>query len=180
VNSNYSAREFVQLLRARLYACESITLSDRDISAKPNPAKKLWVIRRSAGESPGSLFDDDTQAQTSMELVEGGIAELDIIIRETKARTIELSSYRIAFEELPPNPSGMNSIRFELDCLGRRGDGWDEELLDNPEHPLSHFHINYLAGNGANDCRLPAGPLCPILLLRSFDYWYCSCFNRKK
>jgi hypothetical protein len=178
VRRDFNALSFIQLFKARVGACASIEPDHRAVSIKSGAAKKVWVIRRSAGEeNEGSLFADDSQAQEPIQLVHGGQIELDIVIQEYMDRTIELVSYRIAFEGIPDNANGIGSMRFELDCIGRGGDGWDEDLLDNPEHPLSHFHMNYLAGNGANDCRLPAGPICPIVLLRSFDFWYRSCFE---
>jgi hypothetical protein len=178
MNHDIPAVTFFQLLNARVAKCMSIEIDDRIVPVKRSTIQNLWIACRSASEvTANSLFEDHPKAQQPMQLTNGGRIELNLLVRERPNKSIEMVSYRIAFEDVPKNVNGLGSLRFELDCIGRGGDGWDDELMDNPEHPLSHFHVNYLDGDGANDCRLPAGPICPIVLLRSFDYWYRSCMK---
>lgn len=171
---NYTARGFIQLLRARIGTCSSIEPDDRDVPVRHDASKKIWwVSRGEAGDSVPSLFEDDEIANAPFRLVRGGQISLYIRMREQQDRTLEILSYRID-SRLPDNETGVTSLRFESDNRGRKGAGWDEELQDNPEHPLNHLHLNYLKGVGANTCRMPTGEICPIILLRAVDYWYVS------
>jgi hypothetical protein len=171
---DYTAGQFVQLLTARIGACSSIELGDRIVPVKHDPSKKVWIVLRGeARAGVRSLFEDDEKANVPFRLVKGGEISLYIRIREQPNKRIEILSYRID-SRLPDNVTGVTSLRFENDDSGRRGSGWDEDLQDNPEHPLNHLHLNYLQGADANMCRMPTGEICPIVLLRAVDYWYLS------
>jgi len=170
----YTAGQFVQLLKARIGTCSSIEQDDRIVPVRHDPFKKVWVVLRGeARAGVRSMFEDDETANTPFQLVRGGEISLYIRIREQQGRRMEIQSYRID-SRLPDNVTGVTSLRFENDDSGRSGTGWDEDLQDNPEHPLNHLHLNYLQGAEANSFRMPTGEICPIVLLRAVDYWYLS------
>ena len=171
----YTALQFVSLLKSRIGNCSSIELRDRNIPVK-HAAQKLWVaLRGDAGGIAASLFEEDELAKEPFQLVSGGSIGLYIRIRERQDKTIDVASYRIDVR-VPDNSNGVSSLRFENDNSGKSGPGWDDDLQDNPEHPLNHLHINYLRGVEANKCRMPTGVICPIVLMRAVDYWYQCTF----
>jgi hypothetical protein len=91
--------------------------------------------------------------------------------------SVEVKAYHIAFLDIPENENGIRSLRFDLPGHEGKGNGWDDDLRDNPEHPKSHLHINFDSTAEANDLRLAMGSICPLTLLRSFDHWYCKAFG---
>ncbi len=106
---------------------------------------------------------------------EGGQIEFYLCLRQPdKSSEAEIVRYRLAFLDLPENPNKIGSLRYDYSTGQGHGSGWDEELGDNPEHPQAHVHINFIGDDStANNCRMPTGQVCPILILRAFDYWYC-------
>ena len=168
-----TAQQFVQLLAARVGQCASIDPEDRTIPVKYDVGRSVWVFRRGS-EDP--LFQDDEKSRNPLALIQGGRIELYIRIRELKQRTAEVVAYRLAFFNLPGNANQITSLRYDQGQGYPKGQGWDDVLADNPEHPHAHLHMNFHSSEETNHCRLPTGPVCPILLLRSFDHWYYSTF----
>jgi len=166
MRKDYTALAFVQLLRARVGNCSSIEQGDRIVPTNHDSAKKVWVVFKGTDAMRSeSLFQDDDNAKAPFRLVHGGSIGLYVRIREKADRTIAIVTYRIDIR-LPQNVNGITSLRFENDQSGRGGSGWDDDLQDNPEHPLNHLHINYLQATGANTC--------VSLLVKSARLCFCA------
>jgi len=115
-------------------------------------------------------------------LVNGGILRFRAQIREVNEKystRVDVEDYRLCVEKLDAedNPNRMECFRYDRPARAPRGPGWDHDLDDNPQHPHGHLHINFLAA-GANDLRMPTGTVCPILLIKAFDYWYYETYVR--
>ncbi len=117
-------------------------------------------------------MQNDPNVNKPIELTDGGAIDLYMKIRNVDDKEeIEIQNYRIAIFDIPDNDNDIKSIRYDYDLSQKygKGDNWDDELKDNPQHPLFHMHINFMKNN---DCRMAVGRLCPILALRTFDHWY--------
>jgi hypothetical protein len=133
-------------------------------------------------EFPKPLFADDPLVGQPLTLVSGGILRFRAQIREVKEKyslRVEVEEYRMCVEELDTegNPNRMECFRYDRPAKPPQGHGWDDDLDDNPQHPHGHLHINF-ASTGANDLRMPTGLVCPILLIKAFDYWYYETYVR--
>ncbi|MEK6235267.1 MAG: hypothetical protein N2C14_11210 [Planctomycetales bacterium] len=87
---------------------------------------------------------------------------------------IRIDAYRFKFVGLKEGSAGIASLRYDFDGSNARGPDWDEDLGDNPAHPIHHLHVNFGAPRMANDLRIAVGPVSPPLLLRNFNHWYRS------
>jgi len=169
------ARRYVQSIQACISSCSAIDNADRRVATRNVASSELWIVGRGVNRAGLPVFGEDPASSKSMQLVSGGELELFIYIREKHAGH-EVVSYRIAITSLPPNPNDIQSFRYDRSEGRPTNDGWDEEIQDNPKHPWAHMHINFTADN-ANACRMPTGNIEPLLLLRTFDHWYCSQFT---
>jgi len=175
-----SVHEYVQLFKAYVSRCGAIPAEDRSsIVAKPVKRRNIWLIARGISGDKG-LAEMDPVASSPFELIHGGRLALEVRVREIRqraSRATEVIAYRFSCSELPRNPNGIECLRYDKPEAQRRGGDWDKELGDNPRHPWAHLHVNFATSTTANDSRLPTGRVCPILLLRAFDFWYCSTFG---
>lgn len=177
MTGDFTVSGYIQLLQARVGQCASIEPDDRVVPAKPDPKRDVWIIRRGRTFSGDQLFENDNQAQQPFQLVQGGRLEFYVRIRERRpGPSMEVVAYRIALFDLPENDNRIESLRFDQSEGQPRRGGWDEEIGDNPEHPWAHMHLNFHLTPDANDCRMPTGRVCPILLLRTIDHWYFTTF----
>ena len=183
MTTNGSAREYVERLLTHLRCCASIEPEQRtSLPHRFDEKGNAWIVVRGF-DAFKELFQDDSEVANPFELIHGGQLRLQVRVRElarTGKRLTEITAYCLSILDLSSNPNNVQCLRFDKPEGQPRGDGWEQELGDNPRHPWAHLHVNFVAGIAANDCRLPTGPLCPILLLRAFDYWYCSTFEKKR
>src|SRR6266446_5720971 len=127
-----SAQAYIQLLKARIGACRSIEPEDRHVPARPDSRHRLWILCRGGIAGKNSLFEGDALAQQPLRLLKGGNIELNLRIRQRDRHKIELASYRLAFLGLPDNDNSVSSLRYDQSEGQRRGEGWDDEIGDNP------------------------------------------------
>lgn len=175
-----SARQYVQHFKAMVSRCASIDPEDRlTLPCKHDETGSTWVVIRGL-DARGQLFGDDQVVSHPFMLVFGGRMSLHVRVRDKAPRnrqpTVEVVSYRLSLVEIPDNPNGIQSLRFDKPEGQPQGAGWDEDLQDNPQHPHAHVHFNFLPP-GDNDCRLPTASVCPLLLLSAFDHWYYATFR---
>ena len=179
MNLNISAREYVQRLKANISRCASIVPDDRvTVPSRFDEDRRTWIIVRGF-DAPQELFAIDPVVSHPFELIEGGCVKVEVRVREVRRnglRVAEVASYQLTFLEIPENRNNIQCLRYDQPAGQPRGAGWDEDLQDNPCHPRAHLHVNFLPP-GDNNCRMPTGPICPILLLRAFDHWYYTTFR---
>jgi hypothetical protein len=170
-----TARGYVQQLVVTIGKCASIARADRDDVPRRSVADgSTWVIAR--GFMEGELASWPDAAVPPFHLIYGGVLHLYMRIRQvgTKSHpTVEIDAYRIKVEDLAENPNGIGALRYDKTQGMPQFEGWDDDLKDNPHHPHCHLHLNYRE-LGANDLRLPTGPVSPVLLVATFDHWYYS------
>lgn len=174
------ARQYVSMLKAHVAQCACIAPEERTrVPARPSEDGNLWIVVRGL-RGLGELFMDDPDVAAPFQLTFGGAMELEVRIRErrvgNRARA-EVAAYRFLVQDLPDNPNSLRCFRYDKSEGQPRGVGWENELGDNPQHPWAHLHVNFAATSEANHCRMPTAPVCPLLLLRAFDYWYCTTFG---
>ena len=175
-----NAREYAKRLVACLGRCASIDPQQRTmLPRKFDERKSTWILTR--GFSAFSeIFQNDPEVGNPYELIHGGLLKLEVRVRDTGTKqspAFDVAAYQLSILDLGDNPNDLRCFRFDKPQSQRRGDGWDDELDDNPQHPKSHLHINFTASEAANNCRIPVAPVCHILLFSAFDYWYCSTFG---
>ena len=174
-----NAREYAERLVACISRCASIDPQQRTmLPRKFDERKGTWILTRGF-DAFSEIFQNDPEVGNPYDLVCGGQLKLAVRVREIgtgRSLSVDVATYRLSILGLGNNPNDLQCLRFDKPEGQPRGDGWDEELGDNPQHPWSHLHINF-AATRANDCRIPVGPVCPILLIRAFDHWYCSTFG---
>ncbi len=172
-----NARHYMDLLKAAVARCSAIDPEDR----LTLPVKRFhgrtddWVAVRGT-DREGSLFGNDPKAGVPFQLLDGGSLAIWVRVR-TSGSGVKVVAYSFALQSLSTNPNGLDCLRYDMPEGQPRGLGWDAELKDNPQHPHAHLHLNFMEPDG-NDLRLPTGPVCPLLFLRAFDYWYCSMLPR--
>lgn len=176
MSSDVKPLSYVQLLHASVGRCASIDPEDRVLPSKRDATGAIWVFRRDGSSSVNQLFANDNQANQPFQLVKGGRLEFYVRIRKRPGPRMEVVAYRVALLDLPENDNRIESMRFDRSDGKPGGDGWDDEICDNPQHPWAHMHINFHLTLGSNDCRMPTGRVCPILLLRTIDHWYYTTF----
>ena len=174
-----TGQSYVHLLRARASGCEAIEPGDRTIPALRSERDDGFTIGRGA-EGARKLIEHDATAENPLKLVHGGEMQLFVRIRPHDKFSVEVTTYRVALYGLPDNCYNLKSLRYDWEAKParelRKANGWDEQVEDNPEHPLAHLHLNYLPP-GDRNCRLPTSPVCPILLICALNYWYCRTFG---
>ena len=182
MNQPTNAHEYVRWFQANVSLCAAIPAEERvNLLARPLRQRDMWLIARGTDEAR-ELVEENPAARSPFELVRGGRLSLAVRVEETgKSRqksspTIEVVKYSLRFLDLPTNDNSIRCLRFDKPEGQPRGGGWEDELGDNPQHPWAHLHVNFAASEAANECRMPTGSVCPILLLRTFDHWYCSTF----
>jgi len=175
-----NAREYAERLVACLGCCASIDPQQRTtLPHKFDERRGAWILTRGF-DAFSEIFQNDPEVSNPYELIYGGQLKLEVRVRESGTRrrpAVDVAAYQLSILGLSENPNGLECLRFDKTQGQPRGDGWDDDLGDNPQHPWSHLHINFVAREGANDCRIPVGPVCPILLISAFDHWYCSTFR---
>jgi hypothetical protein len=135
------------------------------------------LVKRSSIYGAPDLFESQPDAQRSFDLARGGQLDVFLKVRRSRKGVAEVASYRIAIRGLPtPNENHVSSLRYDK-SQGQPRRGWDDELGDNPQHPWRHLHLNFDASQAANVLRLPTGEVDPIVILASFDYWYCATYE---
>lgn len=178
-----SAREYVQRLIAAISKCACIDPNDRSILPARYDASRTKCLIVRGFDVPGTIFANDSSACSPFALVHGGILRFRARVREIRnrpAREVAVEGYyRFQVDDLDTsgNPNQVGCFRYDRPEGQPRGDGWEHDLGDNPQHPHAHLHINYLTP-GANDLRMPTGPVSPLLLFRAFDYWYNNTYKR--
>lgn len=153
--------------------CSSVDSEDINLPYTKNG--RTWFICRTSSEVESPFSKNSPEAGKPIELNKNGQLELYIKFHETESG-IEIEKYRIAAYGIPENNNKISSIRYDYTNniqAERKKIGWDHSISDNPQHPMSHLHINFM---DENNCRLAAGQLSPILALRAFDYWYYETF----
>ncbi len=175
-----NTREYVQRFMASLLCCEAIPSEDRaKVLSKPVHGQNDWLIARGTYRN-SLLAEEDPVVAEPFELINGGRLALKVRLREIgqgRSQRVDVVAYEFSILGLPQNPNGLQCLRYDKPEGQPRGDGWDDDLGDNPHHPWAHLHINFApepADLKANELRLPTGSVCPALLLRAFDYWYCT------
>ncbi|GEM_PF-4509199 len=172
---------YAQRLQAAIAQCQSIEVGERAIPTREDRPGTLVLCRGGIDEAgvSNSLFPGDERAARPLNLVNGGAISLYVRLRLAgKTGGCRVASSKITCMGLPPgNPNKMQSFRYDQPEGQPRGDGWEVQLNDNPEHPWRHLHINFDLPHPANELRMPLGPVCPILLLHTFNYWYCRTFS---
>jgi len=176
VSSTLSPNSYVQILRARVEGLRSLAREDKKLPVAQAEGGKIWIVERSESENASGLFVNDPTAQTAFQLTKGGHLNLSLRLRTKSDGLAEVASYRIAVRQLPTNVNAIESLRYDKSEGQPRRD-WDDQLNDNPQHPWRHLHLNFDASQAANDLRLPTGEVDPILLLVSFDNWYCNTYD---
>jgi len=176
VSGSQYTRRFIQSFQACIAVCSAIEENDREVAMRYHDSRKLWIVSRGMNRTKLAIFGESAAGQKSMRLVSGGNLEFYFHIRERRDEA-EVVSYRVSITNLPSNCNEIISLRYDRSEGQPGGDGWDDELQDNPKHPWSHLHINFTASHDACECRLPTGPIKPVLLLRAFDHWYRSRFT---
>ncbi len=174
-----SANDYVRKLKAHVARCSCIAPDDRAVlPARPLPDDRGVIVVRGLSEF-GGLFAQDPVVVSPFGLVRGGTLRLAVRVRNVhrgKNSGVEILSYCVVAANLPENDGDIRSLRYDRPEGQPRGLGWEPDLNDNPQHPWAHIHVNFHQGGAANDCRLPTGLVCPVVLLRAFDSWYCSTF----
>ena len=171
---------YVQRFEAAVSQCSCIMPSDRNnIPTHFDDKRNVCIIVRGFDSRIG-LFENNPITTKPFELVFGG--NLTVYVRIRNIRTsgtseLEICSYRFCVRDLKGNCNGITSFRYDKPEGQPRDSNWDKELGDNPLHPWAHLHINFDQDANANECRLPTGPICPILLLRAFNHWYRKTFQ---
>ncbi len=180
MNTEVTAREYVELLVACVGRCTSIDAGQRkQVRHRFDQTRRIWILARGFKTS-SDVFQGDPDVGNPYGLIHGGQLKLEVRVRDGgthREPATEVLAYRLSILDLSENANNLESLRFDKPAGQPRGDGWDDQLGDNPRHPWAHLHVNFAATEAANDFRLPTGAVCPILLLRSFDYWYCSTFG---
>jgi hypothetical protein len=179
IRENFSPREYLQFLQARIPSLRAFRKGrdwDLEIPAVPiqTKGKVSWMAGRGSAVSE-ELIEKYPDSKTPLALRKEGLVEL-FFRMESLRNGLKVVSYRLAVIDLPDNPYGLRSFRYDWGQGASRGDGWDRELADNPQHPMAHLHINFLSADD-RDCRLPTAPVCPVLFLCALDHWYCSTFK---
>jgi len=173
-----TTRGYAQQLVVTIGKCASIARPDRDdVPRRPIADGSTWVIARGFTERELASWPD--AAVPPFRLIYGGVLHLYLRMRQVGTRSrpeVEIDAYRIKVENLADNPNGIGALRYDKTPGLTRGQGWDDDLQDNPQHPLCHLHLNYRV-RGANDLRLPTGHVSPLLLLAAFDHWYYSTYH---
>ena len=176
-----SARQYVQLFKASVSHCGAISPEDKaNIAARPIARANAWLIARGTDRNK-ELAEEDPAAVEPFALSHGGRLSLEVEVQESgqrQSQSVEIPKYRISIFDLPENSNGLHCLRYDKDSEQRWRANWDGDLDDNPWHPLAHLHINFTADPQANELRLPTGSVCPALLLRAFDYWYCTTIKK--
>jgi hypothetical protein len=172
---DYSINSYIELLRTHILSCYSIEENDANLPYKL-ANEQICIICRSRSDVDTNLFKDTPEAGTSIDLNRDGQADLYIRIRKYGRYQIEIQKYRLAIFGIPDNNNRILSMRY--DYTGNIHEeqiklAWDNELNDNPQHPMSHLHVNFLLDN---NCRLAVGQVSPILALKAFDHWYYETF----
>ena len=168
---------YVQLLLARVQRLGSLPREDKKLPVVQADGGKIWIVKRSEIDAPYELFENEPTAHTAFQLRGGGQLDLFLRIRKNGDGLAEVASYRIVVRQLPPtNDNSITSLRYDKSQGQPRRD-WDDELNDNPQHPWRHLHLNFDASQAANELRLPTGEVDPIILLASFDHWYCNAYH---
>jgi hypothetical protein len=142
--------------------------------------KDTWVLCRGhiEGNLAKKLFPGDDMVLRPLQLQWGGELQLYARLRQRKNGQGVVAKAKLTCLGIPgANPNKVLSLRYDWDEGKPSGNGWDDDLGDNFEHPWHHFHVNFDLSNEANELRMPLGPACMITFLRAFDYWYCKTFN---
>ena len=168
-------RAYVQLLNTRVSRLAAFGDADLHIPAIEVKGTGSWIAGR-GGEVHGALLKHDPRSQVPLSLRRGGTLETFLRVEPFNRYQLHVVSYRIAIMDLPDNVYGLKSFRYDWRLRPTHDPETDPVLHDNPQHPHAHVHINFLHP-GDKDCRLPTGPICPILLLCAFDHWYCRTFG---
>ena len=169
---------YIQRLFATIEKCASIDAQDRsNIHRQRLQDGTTWLIGRGSADARIRSWPDS--AVRPFDLICGGVLHLYMRIRQIRARSgpaVEVEAYQIKIEDLANNPNGLGAIRYDKTSGLPKGQGWVNDLQDNPQHPHCHLHLNYDAPD-ANDLRLPTGHVPPLLLLAAFDHWYYSTYH---
>jgi hypothetical protein len=168
---------YAQLFQSRIGACVSIVCGDRDIAVRRDKERKVLILARGPVARTAAVSYKDDIAFRPMELIRGGTLEIFVRVRERRGRESELVAYRIGLFGLPENQNRVATLRYDYPEGKPGGDGWEEDLQDNPQHPWAHLHFNFDSSPIANNLRLPTGKICPITVLCAFDFWYWSTFG---
>ena len=177
MTSELTPKDYLRLLEERVAGLRSLARGDRSLPIVPARSGEAWLVRRSDSYGDPGLFGNSPVAHKSFALAKGGDLDLFLRVRKNGEGRAEVASYRIAVHRLPSNGNNLVCLRFDKSQGQPRRDGWDEVLGDNPQHPWGHLHLNFDASQAANDLRLPTGEVDPIILLASFDHWYCSAYD---
>ncbi len=174
-----TAKGYLQQLVATIGGCKSIERADReDVPRRALDDGITWLVARGFTESEVTSWPD--VAAPPFHLIGGGMLHLYMRIRQTGTRSspqVEIDAYIIKLEGLAENPNGIHAFRYDKTAGLPKGEGWNDDLQDNPLHPHCHLHLNYDATD-ANDLRLPTGSVSPILLVAAFDHWYHSTYHQ--
>jgi hypothetical protein len=173
-----SPKGYIQLLEARLGACASVAPEERRVAVRHDVNRNTWLIRRAPEPAEEKSLFGDTLAFQPIPLLRGGAIELFVRLRQPQKGHVEIAHYRIAFLNLPINDNGVHTLRYDQSVGQPHNDGWDNDLMDNPEHPWAHLHVNFAHTQAANALRLLTSHICPILLLRNFNHWYYDTYIR--
>jgi hypothetical protein len=175
MTSGLTPKAYLQLLQARLQGLRSVVREDKNLPIASAGNGRAWIVKRCESDDASELFEDDPAAHSAFRLAGGGHLDLFLRIREN-AGLAEVASYRIAVRQLPTNDNRITSLRYDK-SQGQPKRDWDEGLGENPQHPWRHLHLNFDASHPANDLRLPTGEVDPIIVLVSFDHWYCDTYD---
>ncbi len=172
---DYSINEYIELLRTQVALCSS--LNDYEVTLPYKQAnEQLFIICRSRSDVDNTLFKESPEAGTPIDLSRNGQVDLYLRLHRLDKNKIEIQNYRLAAFGIPDNDNKISSIRYDytsnIDAESKKPT-WDDDLGDNPQHPMSHLHINF---KQENNCRFAVGQVSPILVLRAFDHWYYETF----
>jgi hypothetical protein len=177
-----NAREYVQRLIAAISKCACIDTNDRSVPTRSDEGHTEYFIVRGF-DVPGKMFANDLSAGSPFTLVRGGKLKFRAHIREIHNRAatevqvvVQGYSFQVDGLDTDGNPNRVGCFRYDRPAGQPRGDGWENDLGDNPRHPHAHLHINYLT-LGANDLRMPTGFVPPLLLFKAFDHWYYNMYK---
>jgi hypothetical protein len=171
-------QSYIHRLVATVGKCSSIEPQDRaDMHRQPLADGTTWLVGRGSPDARIRSWPD--AATRPFGLIHGGVVHLYLRIRQVRIRSksaVEVEAYQIRIEDLAKNPNALVALRYDKTAGLPKGQGWDDDLQDNPNHPYCHLHLNYTTPD-ANDLRLPTGHVSPLLLLAAFDHWYCSTYH---
>ncbi|MCY2992408.1 MAG: hypothetical protein NTY19_31690 [Planctomycetota bacterium] len=177
MTAELTPKNYLQLLGACVLGLRSLAPGRRTLQIVRSQKSESWLVKRSDTYDAPGLLAGCPAAHAPFELAKGGRLDLFLRLRTNDKGLAEIATYRLAVRQIPPNINNIVSLRLDKKEGQPRGDGWDPKLGDNPQHPWAHLHLNFDKSDRANELRIPTGEVEPIVLLMSFDHWYCNTFD---